>query len=731
MRGDAWQRTGHVGNPTIYTDGLSADVRGTWHQVERVTVQADAKGIHTNCTCGAGEYCRHAAALLLHWVRAPQSFADLAPEMYGDPPSLEEVLSLASEPPDEEPERSELASLLETYTMTELREIARRRGVHGGGRNKIDLAATLAVSLADPENIDTALATLTDDERTVLQLIDLLDIDAQVGTIRASAQRVLSEGSDLADVYPAIATLVNLGLVFNIGDWRYQGERYTVPQVVAARIPLPGSPLSQLIHRAERADQTVARAEHSGLDLMELFLVVVHEVLRGSIGKELPVMPAGATIVPSSAWMVEPPTGSGTKAQIGRSKGAELTLRPQPPYLSEADLQSLSQRTGESVDLIDFAVTILIVLDILTMSGRGKSTRLVPQPQRLRALLQLPPADRALMLVDGWLSLFEAFDFRSIQIEGEPLELHTLQLPYHAPLARGAPHSGAVRNLMAKLLVRLTAVEPEARWYDLPAWLDMLWTLTPDLLGTGTVPTGEWWFSRPSDCKTHLDLQERTGWQEIWEPLLESMLLGPLTWLHLVDTSRQEDGILSFRPRPEAALGFAASSGEVVPHALPPLVLQIDHSSGAPEILVPAGYPDLSLHSLLAEMTDLADVSPVGLRYRLTRQRAQEAFDRGETAPDLLALLTERIGGSVPEEVRAVLDTWWTSYGQVRLYDDLTLIELDDDILLQVLLATSSLRTALVEVITPRLVAIDPAAIRPLMGEMERLGYTPRIVEGV
>src|SRR5450759_4679391 len=71
-RGDAWQRAGHVGNPTIYADGFSADVRGTWRQVERVTVSADAKGVHTACSCQVGEYCRHAAALLLHWIRAPR-----------------------------------------------------------------------------------------------------------------------------------------------------------------------------------------------------------------------------------------------------------------------------------------------------------------------------------------------------------------------------------------------------------------------------------------------------------------------------------------------------------------------------------------------------------------------------------------------------------------------------------------------------------------------------------
>ncbi|HEY8685609.1 MAG TPA: helicase-associated domain-containing protein, partial [Chloroflexota bacterium] len=157
----------------------------------------------------------------------------------------------------------------------------------------------------------------------------------------------------------------------------------------------------------------------------------------------------------------------------------------------------------------------------------------------------------------------------------------------------------------------------------------------------------------------------------------------------------------------------------------------VDPSTGAPEVLVPAGYSDLPLHILLLEIADLADISPAGLRYRLGRQRAQDAFDGGVTGPDLLRVLAERALGSMPVDVRTVIDAWWKDYGNVRLYDDLTLIELGDDILLQELLATSSLRNVVVEVVTPRLVAIDPAAIRPLLGEMERLGYTPRVVEEV
>ena len=713
----------------IYTDGLSADVRGTWRQVEHVTVNADAKGIHTNCTCGAGEYCRHAAALLLQWVRVPRSFAERLPKMYGDPLSLEEALDLESDPLDEETERDEFASLLEMHTMTDLREMARLRGVRGGGRNKVELAASLAVSLADPANIDAALATLADDERAMLQALYLIDLEPNSWNAMGSVYRTLSGEADPTKFSWALETLVKLGLAFPSGESNHLVPRHTIPQVVASRVSLTGSPLLRLVQAAGRPDDSTPAAERRGLSLSEVLLVVVHEAAHGRIGRELPTLPPGATIATPSGWMSEALPTVDPKVRAGRSQGTELTLVPQPSLLSDADLRHLAERTGAPVEMIDFAIELLDELEILTYAGQGKSTHVVANEHVLRGLLQLPPGGRTLVLTEAWLSLFGAFDLRGMTLGGKRLELHTLQLPYYAPLSMGEPRSGVVRIFMTRLLLRLAIDDTEGRWYDLPSWLDMLWTLTPDLLGRGAATVGEWWFRGTSGNDARLNLEDRAEWQEIWEPLIRSMLLGPMTWLGLVDISRRQDGALSFRPRPEVAALLQEPPQAPVSSSRPSLSLGVDPSSGAPDILVPAGYPDLLLHTLLLEVADLAEASSAGLRYRLSRQRAQDAFDGGITGPDLIRILAERAGGSVPVDVRAVVDTWWKNYGSVRLYDDLTLVEFDDDILLQEFLVTSSLRGSLVDVITPRLVAIDPAAIRPLLGEMERLGYTPRVVE--
>jgi len=151
---------------------------------------------------------------------SPRSFAQRVPETYGDPLSLDEAIDLDLDLIDEVelPDRDEFAALLEVHTMTDLREIARRRGVRGGGRNKVELAAALAVSLADPANIDAALATLADDERAMLLALYLIDLEPNSWNAMGSAYRTISGETDPMKFTRALDTLVRLGLAFPSGE---------------------------------------------------------------------------------------------------------------------------------------------------------------------------------------------------------------------------------------------------------------------------------------------------------------------------------------------------------------------------------------------------------------------------------------------------------------------------------------------------------------------------------
>lgn len=145
--------------------------------------------------------------------------------------------------------------------------------------------------------------------------------------------------------------------------------------------------------------------------------------------------------------------------------------------------------------------------------------------------------------------------------------------------------------------------------------------------------------------------------------------------------------------------------------------------------MVPHGS-DGTIYTLLARIGELTEASPHGLRYRLMPELVQAAFDGGMTGPDLIGSLADAVGGTLPEELGATLARWWAGYGTIRLYDELALVELDDDLLLRELLATSSLSEILVQVCSPRVVAIDPAGVDTLLAELTRLGHTPRLMEG-
>ena len=83
----------------------------------------------------------------------------------------------------------------------------------------------------------------------------------------------------------------------------------------------------------------------------------------------------------------------------------------------------------------------------------------------------------------------------------------------------------------------------------------------------------------------------------------------------------------------------------------------------------------------------------------------------------------------MPEAARRKLVAWGDSYGTVRLYEGLTVIEFADDYCLRELLNTTSLADHLVYQLSPRLVVINPAALETLTSEMVKKGYTPKVEE--
>jgi hypothetical protein len=53
-------------------------------------------------------------------------------------------------------------------------------------------------------------------------------------------------------------------------------------------------------------------------------------------------------------------------------------------------------------------------------------------------------------------------------------------------------------------------------------------------------------------------------------------------------------------------------------------------------------------------------------------QAAHAAFEAGRSLTDLLAELGELMPHPMPDHIRARLEAWWRGYGQVRIYENIT-----------------------------------------------------------
>jgi hypothetical protein len=97
---------------------------------------------------------------------------------------------------------------------------------------------------------------------------------------------------------------------------------------------------------------------------------------------------------------------------------------------------------------------------------------------------------------------------------------------------------------------------------------------------------------------------------------------------------------------------------------------------------------------------------------------------------DYVTFLETQTGALLPDAARGTIHQWWEGFATTRLYDEITLIELSDDLLLTELLAATGLRGAILHTFSPRLVAIESGAVDAVVADLTARGYTPRIVEG-
>jgi hypothetical protein len=277
------------------------------------------------------------------------------------------------------------------------------------------------------------------------------------------------------------------------------------------------------------------------------------------------------------------------------------------------------------------------------------------------------------------------------------------------------------RQVVIMLLRRLSP----GKWYGAADFRQLLRRFWPDYLYNSTTSSARRWWLEAAGNDYQLSPDKVKDWEAGYAPFVTACLEGPLAWLGAVTLGYDRQGLTAFQITDLGAylLGIQESYDEAVKEpAAPPLII---HSDGT--VIARTGHASTGAYDVLNIAAQLQETSAHQFYYHITVDSVRRAFEQGWTGQAILDALAEHSGEPVPSPLYDQILAWAKGYGQVHLYNEVTLVEFADDFALQELLASTSLGQHLVFQFSPRLVVIQADAVDTLRDELVRLGHTPRI----
>ena len=205
-------------------------------------------------------------------------------------------------------------------------------------------------------------------------------------------------------------------------------------------------------------------------------------------------------------------------------------------------------------------------------------------------------------------------------------------------------------------------------------------------------------------------LTHREGWYLVEGGFIRAVLSGPLSWLGVIEFEEETDTfallpafkqILSNEVAP--LTGATGEEGEDAPgvedQAWGRLIVQPNFELVA---LAPVSEVLLLRLDRFAERVRLEQVA----QYRLTRASVTRAVQMGMPAEDILRVLEESAGGTIPQNVYYSLKEWERHARRVELWPSMTLIEVADEALLDAFYNDDELRPLFGRRLSPTLAEV-------------------------
>jgi hypothetical protein len=409
------------------------------------------------------------------------------------------------------------------------------------------------------------------------------------------------------------------------------------------------------------------------------------------------------------------------------SSDGSTTMHPPANMPSTSMLSSLQASVEYTSAFLRFAVGLLRLTDILHKDDNGAPMlRVLPNAAQL--LLGSPHMEILRELFELWLTQASYESLFDLQEDGLRLRCRATSLSYSTlrPGELEAENSEARQSLVA-----LLAQAPRNQWINFTAFARFIYRLNPLFLQKRQrlFSAPHWWLEQEEGRP--LRPTQLHDWLQAEAHYLAHLVRGPLHWWGICDiVLSQERQLLAFRLTPFADWLFDGLETEGIFHYDPPIPADTLEIVNTEEILVRCdlgAWPIIELMELFAEAVG---VRAGRLYYRLTPKAFGNALSRGHHPNKLFAALrmvSEEQASDSLSQILGQLERWAASYGRMRVYTDVTLLEVADPIVMRELSATTSLDEQVVQSIHPTLHILKKCGTERLIDDLKRRGQAPLV----
>ena len=710
-------------------------------------------GIHAICSCPYdwGGYCKHIGAVLLKWIEQPGSFVIEMPASTNSDFIIETFVveapktAVSRENPywikkthtvRRQNDDDNLRIWLGEYKVKDLRRMARRNGWPIKGTRKADLIQQLMSHMLQPGIALQSLLNLDAEHRQVYDAMGLFYTGIRFQTKHITALANLwGSLTQYKNVDTYFSRLCNVGLAIpgNFESRYWQQITFIPSSIMRIMPPLLADRVTEVSLSDDVNSGVVMGGKRPFLQRLHQVLLLLEQSsppMRQPMPR--PRLEKFHDMLKEWDYIPEEVRDAQSKKKL-KSYDPDFSLTVPPPLATLPDeaIQRLAPIAGDEVQL-NFIYHLLTTTGLLRQGSPVTVWREVKnQFLRYDEAGQSAILARAYFALDTWSEVWMMLAKRpSLQLKRSQKRYQRIESP-----------SEMYRTLAVfrEQVLQLLAGLPDNQWYsvrDVTNLLRPLWLRFDSWAWSNTNRYGETmadWFL--ADDGTPLDTtKNEADWDKAQGAFIQQMIQGPLHWLGLTDISVENGRLTAFRlhglgdlflDKVESVPLAGSEEGAVTKEVNLSAAADAITVDGTAIIVDPTAVA-AQAHNYLDGIAVLEEAGTTRFIYQLNVDAVHQAFESGKTLDEMVSGWEKWFRIPIPPAIHDQLTVWQKAYGQVRLYEKVTVIEFGDEYALREMKAATSLNKHLVAEISPTLVIIPANKVDLLATELEKAGYTPK-----